>query len=113
VYAVKQIEKPKTSEKTRAPQVYRHVRTGIYYVHGYVNGKDVWRSLSSDVFSVAQPKAKDELAQIYKPRKADSALASRMATFGDAAHVYEERLKANPKIKASTLEYRQKTIEAL
>jgi hypothetical protein len=34
-----------------------------------VNGKDVWRSLKTDVFSVAQPKAKDELAEIYKLRK--------------------------------------------
>ena len=44
-------------------------------------------------FSVAQPKAKDELAEICKPRKAESALASGMATFEDAAHVYEERTK--------------------
>ena len=110
---MKRVENPKTWEKTRAPQVYRHVRTGIYYVRGYVNGKDVWRSLGTDVFSVAQPKARDELAEIYRPRKAESALTSGIATFGDAAHVYEERLKANPKIKASTLEYRQKTIEAL
>jgi hypothetical protein len=73
--------------------VYRHVRTGIYYVRGYVNGKDVWRSLRTDVFSVAQSKAKDELAEMYNPGKAESALASGMATFGDAAHVCEERLK--------------------
>jgi len=110
---VKRTEKPKTWEKTRAPQVYRHVRTGIYYVRGYVNGKDVWRSLKTDAFSVAQPKAKDELAEIYKPKKAESSLASGLATFGDAAHVYEERLKASPKIKASTLDYRKKTVEAL
>ena len=110
---MERVEKPKTWEKTRAAQVYRHVRTGIYYVRGYVNGKDVWRSLGTDVFSVAQPKARDELAEIYRPRKAESALTSGIATFGDAAHVYEERLKANPKIKPSTLEYRRKTIEAL
>jgi hypothetical protein len=44
----------RTWEKTRLSYLVRHKRTGGYYARAYANGKEVWRSRTTNHFSVAE-----------------------------------------------------------
>jgi hypothetical protein len=58
----------KTWEKTRLQNLVRH-RSGSYYARAYANGKEVWRSLRTNEFSVAQAKLGEFLKQHRARRK--------------------------------------------
>jgi hypothetical protein len=89
--------------KTRLSYLVRHKRTGGYYARAYANGKEVWRSLKTKHFSIAESR----LAEFLKAPRATCRhrLRARSSTFGAAAEMSRLRLIDNPKIKPRTRDY--------
>jgi hypothetical protein len=89
----------KTWEKTRLSYLVRHKRTGGYYARAYAKGKEVWRSLKTKHFSVAESGLAKFLKTHRERRKAQAQASSAKLTFGAAAEIYRRRLADNPKVK--------------
>jgi hypothetical protein len=99
---VKQRKTATTWEKTRLSNLVRHARTGGYYARAYANGKEVWRSLKTNHFSVAEAKLAEFLREHRKTRSLEKQASSAKMIFGAAAAIYRQRLVDNPKIKSRT-----------
>ena len=103
---------PKYWKKTRLNNLVRHTN-GRYYARLYLNGKEIWKSLKTSHFSVAESK----LAEIqkehreHKGREVDPGNAKM--TFGAAAALHMERLEEKVTIKRRTKLYWRETLAAL
>ena len=95
----------RTWEKTRLSYLVRHKRTGGYYARAYANGKEVWRSLKTKHFSVAESRLAEFLKTHRETRNTQAQASSAKLTFGAAADIYRRRLSDNPKIKPRTRDY--------
>ena len=82
--AVKECKTPPTWEKTQLSNLVRHHRTGGYYARAFANGKEVWRSLKTKPFSVAEAKLAEFLKNHRKSREARAEASSAKMTFGAA-----------------------------
>jgi hypothetical protein len=105
----------KTWEKTRLQNLVRH-RSGTYYARAYANGKEVWRSLRTNQFSVAQVKLSEFLRQHRATRRNLAVVGAGTMTFGDALALHLSRLQADVearRIKASTLYYWRQVFAAV
>ncbi|MBX7210386.1 MAG: site-specific integrase [Verrucomicrobiaceae bacterium] len=99
-------------EKTSRQNLVRHI-SGRYYARLFLNGKEIWKSLKTDSFSVAQAKLaelrkghKEAQAQVVEP--SDSKL-----TFGQAAKLHLERIDKKVSIKKRTRQYWHERMDAL
>jgi integrase len=110
---VKQCKTAKTWEKTRLSNLVRHKRSGGYYARAYANGKEVWRSLKTTHFSVAEARLAEFLKEHREMRSAHANASSAKLTFGDAAELYRQRLTDNVQIKRRTREYYGEVLVAL
>jgi hypothetical protein len=63
---VKQRKPTKTLERTRLRNLVRH-KSGRYYARAFAGGKEVWKSVKTSHFSVAQAK----LAEFIKEHRAE------------------------------------------
>ena len=101
-----------TWTKTRLKNLLRH-KSGRYYARAYVGGKEVWQSLGTAHFSVAEPKLQKFLEQYRSVRRRGATIASAKMTFGEAARIHAENLDRNVKIKQRTRDYWGETLKAL
>jgi len=101
-----------TWTKTRLKNLLRH-KSGRYYARAYVGGKEVWQSLGTAHFSVAEAKLPKFLEQYRSVRRSGATIASAKMTFGDAAKTHLENLDSNVKIKQRTRNYWNETLIAL
>ncbi len=94
----------KTWEKTRLQNLVRH-KSGRYYARLYLNGKEVWKSLKTANFSVAETR----LATLQKEHRArrDKEVDSTNAkmTFGDASTLHMQHLDGDVSLKRRTRTY--------
>jgi hypothetical protein len=75
----------KTWERTRLQNLVRH-KSGRYYARAFASGKEVWKSLKTSHFSVAQARLAEFLKE-HRQRISNGgggAISARM-TFGEAA----------------------------
>src|SRR6187399_1587352 len=95
----------KTWQKTRKPNLLRH-KSGRYYARAFAGGKEVWKSLRTSHYSVAEAK----LAEFLKKHRervsnCNGEMSARM-TFSQALKIHQ-RDQADEvesrKIKKSTL----------
>lgn len=94
----------KTWEKTRLQNLVRH-KSGRYYARLFLNGKEVWKSLKTDHFSVAESRLA-EAQKEHRQRKAkETSVSSAKMTFGQAAELHIERLNEKVAIKRNTRKY--------
>lgn len=98
--------------RTGVQNLYRH-RSGIYYARTKVNGKPVWKTLETDVFSVAKLKKETELTKLRKMVTAQHSASLVKGTIGEARAIYLADLKNSTGIKVSTVHYREQTVKAL
>jgi integrase len=110
---VKQCKTAQTWEKTRLSNLVRHKRSGGYYARAYANGKEVWRSLKTTRFSVAEARLAEFLKEHREMRSAHANASSAKLTFGDAVELYRQRLADNVQIKRRTREYYGEVLAAL
>jgi integrase len=106
-------ERQKTWEKTRLQNLVRH-KSGRYYARAFAGGKEIWKSLKTDRFSVAQAK----LADFLKQHRALNGISNRKATlaFEEALRLHLQRLAedvAAKRRKPATEHYWRQVFAAL
>jgi integrase len=98
---------------TSVQHLYRNSDSGRYYLRAYRDGKEVWKSLKTDVFTVAKLRLGKELTALGKAKKTAQTLAQGKGEIRDTIAEYERRLADNVKIKPSTHHYRKQLIAVI
>jgi len=109
---VKQCKPTKTWEKTRLQNLVRH-KSGRYYARAFAGGKEVWKSLKTSHFSVAQAKLAEFLKEHRERVSNANGEVSAKMTFSEAAAVYLRNLDDNLSIKPRTRDYWRECLAAL
>jgi integrase len=112
VRLVKQRKPLKTWERTRLQNLLRH-KSGRYYARAFAGGKEVWRSLKTSHFSVAEAKLAEFLREHRQRRSSGNGEVSPKMTFGQAAAIHLRNLGDNVNIKPRTREYWREVLAAL
>lgn len=102
----------KTWERTRLQYLVRH-KSGRYYARVFSGGKEVWKSLKTSHFSVAQAKLAEFLRE-HRQRvgNTNGEVSAKMA-FGQAAEIHLRNLHDNLNIKPRTRHYWLQRLAAL
>jgi integrase len=111
---VKQRKPKKTWAKTRLQNLLRH-KSGRYYARAFAGGKEVWKSLKTTHFSVAEAKLATFLKE-HRERRSNgngNGEVSAKMTFGEAAAVHLRNLDDNLSIKPRTRDYWREVLAAL
>jgi hypothetical protein len=110
--AVKRRKFTKTWQRTRTQNLIRH-KSGGYYARPFAGGKEVWRSLRTSHFSVAEAKLAEFLKEHRQRRSNGNGEVSPKMTFGQAAAIHVRNLDDNLNIKPRTREYWREVLAAL
>jgi integrase len=111
---VKQRKPKKTWAKTRLRNLLRH-KSGRYYARAFAGGKEVWKSLKTSHFSVAEAKLATFLKE-HRERRSNgnsNGEVSAKMTFGEAAAIHLRNLDDNLSIKPRTRDYWREVLAAL
>jgi len=109
---VKQCKPTKTWEKTRLQNLVRH-KSGGYYARAFASGKEVWKSLKTSHFSVAQAKLAEFLKEHRERVSNSNGEVSAKMTFAEAAAIHCRNLDDNLSIKPRTRDYWRECLAAL
>jgi len=109
---VKQRKPTKTWERTRLQNLIRH-KSGRYYARAFAGGKEVWKSLKTSHFSVAQAKLAEFLKEHRERVSNGNGEVSAKMTFGEAAVIHLRNLDDNLRIKPRTRHYWRQRLAAL
>jgi integrase len=109
---VKQRKPTKTWQRTRLRNLIRH-KSGGYYARAFAGGKEVWKSLKTSHFSVAEAKLAEFLKEHRKHLSNGNGEVSAKMTFGEAAAVHLRNLDDNLSIKPRTRDYWREVLAAL
>src|SRR3954451_22307257 len=102
----------KTWQKTRKPNLLRH-KSGRYYARAFAGGKEVWKSLKTSHYSVAQSKLARFLEEHRERLANGSAEVSAKTTFGEALKVHQQNQADAITIKPATRHYWNQIFVAL
>jgi integrase len=102
----------KTWEKTRLQNLVRH-KSGRYYARAFAGGKEVWKSLKTLHFSVAEARLAEFLKEHRARRNNGNGEVSAKMTFGEAAASHLQNLDDNLRIKPRTRDYWRQRFAAL
>jgi integrase len=108
---MRQRKTTKTWQRTRLPNLLRH-KSGSYYARAFASGKEVWKSLKTSHFSVAQAKLNQFLKE-HRKRQAQIKPGDAKITFGALMQQHLIDLENNPNIKPSTVHYWKQIYRAL
>jgi integrase len=108
---VNQCKPTKTWQRTRKPNLLRH-KSGSYYVRAFAGGKEVWRSLKTSHFSIAEAKLAQFLKE-HREQRQQLQLGDARLTFGAAIQQHLTNLENRPNIKQSTVHYWKQIYRAL
>src|SRR5215831_9035324 len=102
----------KTWTKTLKPNLLRH-KSGRYYARAYASGKEVWQSLKTSHYSVAEAR----LAEFMKEHRervsnANGEVSAKM-TFGEALKIHQQNQADDVTIKPATRHYWNQIFVAL
>jgi integrase len=109
---VKQCKPTKTWERTRLQNLVRH-KSGRYYARAFAGGKEVWKSLKTSHYSVAQAKLAEFLKEHRERVSNGNGEVSAKMTFGEAAAIHLRNLDDNVRIKPRTRDYWRECLAAL
>ena len=109
---MKQRKPTKTWERTRLQNLVRH-RSGGYYARAFAGGKEVWKSLKTSHFSVAEARLAEFLKEHRERRSNGNGEVSAKMTFGEAAAIHLGNLDDNLSIKPRTRDYWRECLAAL
>ena len=90
--------------KTRRQGVWRH-RSGIYYARFFHGGKEIWRTMKTSLFSVAEARFDAQLAEHRDRKQTTKDVARGKLSFGEALVIARRQLEANPESKPRTHAY--------
>ena len=107
------MSKTTTWERTPVQNLLRNGESGRYFGRWTVAGKQIWRTLNTDVFSVAKLRLGVEAAKIEARRGRSAAVASGAGTVGDLMALYAERSQASTDLKPSSISARLVALKKL
>jgi integrase len=106
----------KVWNSTPRPNLVRH-SSGRYYARVYANGKEVWKSLKTSHYSVAQARLaeflKEHRQRVGNGGGGKDSLVSAKMPFSEAAAIHLRNLDDNPRIKPRTRDYWRQRLLAL
>jgi len=102
----------KTWQKTRKPNLLRH-KSGRYYARAFASGKEVWKSLKTSHYSVAEAKLAEFLKEHRDRVGNGSGEDSAKMTFGEALKIHQQHQADDVTIKESTRRYWNQIFVAL
>jgi len=102
----------KTWEKTRLQNLVRH-KSGGYYARAFASGKEVWKSLKTSHFSVAQARLAEFLKEHRQRVSNGNGQVSAKMTFGEGAAIHLRNLADNLSLKPRTRDYWLQRLAAL
>jgi hypothetical protein len=109
---VNQWKRAKTWERTWLQNLVRH-KSGRYYARAFAGGKEVWKSLKTSHFSVAEARLAEFLKEHRKRVSNGNGEVSAKMTFGEAAPIHLRNLDDNVRIKPRTRHYWLQRLAAL
>src|SRR5215831_632955 len=109
---MKACKSTKTWQKTRKPNLLRH-RSGRYYARAFVGGKEVWKSLKTSHYSVAEAKLAEFMKEHRERVSNGNSEVSGKMTFGEALKIHQQNQADNVTIKATTRHYWNQIFVAL
>ncbi|MGI9089119.1 MAG: tyrosine-type recombinase/integrase, partial [Chthoniobacterales bacterium] len=98
-------------EATSVQNLVRYRPAGTYFARFRINGKRVWKSLETTVFSVAKQRLPDTMREHRVRLESVTAAAIGKMTVGDAARGYLEKVRANVSLKPRSKDYREMMID--
>jgi integrase len=102
----------KTWQKTRKPNLLRH-KSGRYYARAFAGGKEVWKSLKTSHYSVAQAKLAQFLKEHHERASNGNGEVSAKMTFGEALKIQQQNQADDVTIKPTTRHYWNQIFVAL
>jgi integrase len=102
----------KTWQKTRKPNLLRH-KSGRYYARAFAGGKEVWQSLKTSHYSVAQARLAKFLEEHRERVSNGNGEVSAKMTFREALKTHQQNLADDGTIKATTRHYWNQIFVAL
>ncbi len=102
----------KTWEKTKLQNLVRH-KSGRYYARLFLNGKEVWKSLKTDSFSVAEARLATVQKEHRERRSKEVDASSSKMTFQQAADLHLKHLDEKVSIKSRTRKYWKDVLKAI
>jgi integrase len=97
--------KPKKWETTRLQNLVRNQASGRYYARLYRGGKEVWKSLKTSHFSVAEARLATFKKEHHQHQGKEIDPANAKMTFGQAAALYMQRIEGDVSLKRLTRAY--------
>src|SRR5213075_3443593 len=101
---MKAYKSTKTWQKTRKPNLLRH-NSGSYYVRAFAGGKEVWKSLKTSHYSVAQAKLAEFMKEHRERVSNGNGEVSAKMTFGEALEIHQQNQADDVTIKPATRHY--------
>ena len=102
----------KTWEKTKRQNLVRH-KSGRYYARLFLNGKEIWKSLKTSNFSIAEIRLAAALKDHRERKNRTVVPGNGKMTFAQAAALHLQRLAENVSLKQRTRDYWKETLAAL
>jgi integrase len=102
----------KTWQKTRKPNLLRH-KSGSYYARAFAGGKEVWKSLKTSHYSVAEARLAEFLKEHRERRSNGNGEVSAKMTFGEALKIHQQNQADDVTIKPTTRHYWKQIFVAL
>lgn len=99
-----------TWETTAVQNLVRYRPSGSYYARFRVNGKLLWKTLDTTVFSVAKQRLPDTIRDHRAKGESSKAFSNGKMTVNDSATVYLEKVKASVALKPRSKDYREMLI---
>jgi integrase len=110
-------EKPKVWAKTPKKNLVRNVKTGRYYARTWIGGREVWKSLGTSHYQVAQARLaeflKEHRQRVGNGGNGDGGGISAKMTFGKAAETHLRNLDSDMNLKPRTRAYYRERLTAL
>ncbi len=91
----------KTWEKTPRQNLVRH-KSGGYYARLYLKNREIWKSLKTKSFSVAEARLTELLKEHRQRRSRETGSSSVKMSFGQAAELHMQRVATNVNLKSRT-----------
>jgi integrase len=102
----------KTWQRTRKPNLLRH-KSGRYYARAFTGGKEVWQSLKTSHYSVAEARLAEFLKEHRERRSNGNGEVSAKMTFGEALKIHQQNQADDVTIKPTTRHYWKQIFVAL
>ena len=102
----------KTWQRTRKPNLLRH-KSGRYYGRAFAGGKEVWQSLKTSHYSVAEARLAEFLKEHRERRSNGNSEVSAKMTFCEALKIHQQNQADDVTIKPTTRHYWKQIFLAL